>query len=216
MKLGITVASILLFIGIAICTIFILIPKKTGIDEKKSKNANIDGRNKDSEELYKLSDAINATLLDKYNKDLASDTIEEASERISKSLFADDPPIIYGTKNSTSYGYSYATGYLSGAYGKMSYTVPRWDRDPIFIKRNMHNWQRYIQFYLESKSGLMFIKDDAKIGDIAYIKEDDWFYILNQNKEWVDYTSDNYQELWCEIDSEQLINRNSNKGDSQI
>ena len=215
MKLGIITAFILLFIGIAICIIFILIPKKAKTDEKKAKKVMLDDRNKDSGGLYKLSDAINATL-DKYNKDLASDTVEEASERISKSLFADDSPIVYGTKNSTSYGYSYATGYLSGAYGKMSYTVPRWDRDPIFIKRNMHNWQRYIQFYLESKANLTFIKDDAKIGDIAYIKEDDWFYILNQNKEWVDYTSDNYQELWCEIDSEQLINRNSNKGDSQI
>ena len=214
MKLGIITAFILLFIGIAICIIFILIPKKTGIDEKKSKNANIDGRNKDSEELYKLSDAINATLLDKYSKDLASDTIEEASERISKRLFADDPPIIYGTKNSTSYGYSYATGYLSGAYGKMSYTVPRWDRDPIFIKRNMHNWQRYIQFYLESKAGLLFVTADAKIGDIAYIKEDDWFYILDSDGEWVDYTSDNYQELLSHIESSKASN--NNKGDYQI
>ena len=96
----------------------------------------------------------------------------------------------------------------------MSYTVPRWDRDPIFIRRNMHNWQRYIQFYLESKSGLMFIKDDAKIGDIAYIKEDDWFYILDQDEEWVDYTSDNYQELWSHIESSKASN--NNKGDYQI
>ena len=212
MKLGITVASILLFIGIAICIIFILIPKKAKTGEKKAKKVILDDRNKDSEGL--LFDAINATLLDKYSKDLASDTIEEASERISKSLFADDSPIIYGTRNSTSYDYSYATGYLNGAYGKMSYTVPRWDRDPIFIKRNMHNWQRYIQFYLESKTGLTFVKDDAKIGDIAYIKEDDWFYILNSDREWVDYTSDNYQELWSEI--EDFKASNNNKGDSQI
>lgn len=213
MKLSITVASILLFIGIAICIIFIFIPKKARTGEKQAKKVKLDDRNKDSEGLYKLSDAINATL-DKYSKDLASDTIEEASERISKSLFAADSPVIYGTKNSTSYNYSYATGYLNRAYEQMSYTVPRWDRDPIFIRRNMHNWQRYIQFYLESKANLTFIKDDAKIGDIAYIKEDDWFYILDQDEEWVDYTSDNYQELWSHIESSKASN--NNKGDYQI
>ena len=102
MKLGIITAFILLFIGIAICIIFILIPKKAKTSEKKAKKVMLDDRNKDSGGLYKLSDAINATLLDKYSKDLASDTIEEASERISKSLFAADSPVIYGTKNSTS------------------------------------------------------------------------------------------------------------------
>lgn len=214
MKLGITVASILLFIGIVICIIFILIPKKAKTGDKQVKKVKLDDRNKDSGGLYKLSDAINATLLDKYSKDLASDTIKEASERISKNLFSDDSPIICGTGNSASYGYSYATGYLSGAYGKMSYPVPRWDRDPIFIKRNMHNWQQCIQFYLESKADLLFIKDDAKVGDIAYTKEDDWLYILNQDKEWIDYTSDNYQELWSKI--EDFKASNNNKGDYQI
>ena len=198
MKLGIITAFILLFIGIAICIIFILIPKKTGIDEKKSKNANIDGRNNDSEELYKLSDAINATLLDKYSKDLASDTIEEASKRISESLFASN---ICGTRSSTSNNYSHCTGYLNKAYGSDVWTLPRWDRDPNFIRRNMYSWSNYIQFYLTSKDDFDVL-DDVKMGDIAYLKHDDEFYIyLGKDTGWEYYTSDNCLELWEYIEN---------------
>ena len=198
MRLGIITAFILLFIGIAICIIFILIPKKAKTGEKKAKKVMLDDRNKDSGELYKLSDVINATLLDKYSKDLANDTIEEASERISKNLFASN---ICGTRSSTSNNYSHCTGYLNETYRSDVWTLPRWDRDPNFIRRNMHSWSNYIQFYLNSKDDFDVL-DDVKMGDIAYLKHDDEFYIyLGKDAGWEYYTPDNYLKLWEYIEN---------------
>ena len=189
--LELTVGLILLGLGAAVTTILLVtVPKKSNknIVDANLKDSN---RQKTSEEqlLIDTIKELNSTLSHTYTN--ASKKVEKAATGTLSSWY-----------DKNKYNCSYACGYTNNAYGSDVWTIPRWDRDPNFIRRNMHNWSNYIQFYLGSKDDFDVL-DDVKVGNIAYLKNDDEFYIyLGKAFGWESYTSANYLNLWEHIESE--------------
>lgn len=184
--LELTVGLILLGLGAAITIVLLVtVPKKSNKNAVVDVNLKDSNRNKIPEE-QPFIDAIK-----ELNSSL-SDTYKNTSKKIASA--ATGTLGSWYDKNKANC--SYACGYASHAYGSDVWTLPRWDRDPNFIRRNMHNWNYYIQFYLTSKDDFDVL-DDINLGDIAYLKQDDEFYIyLGKDAGWEYYTSDNYLKLW--------------------
>ena len=189
--LELTIGLILLGLGAAI-TIVLLVT----VPKKSNKNVVIDIELEDSNQQKTPEEQL---LIDTI-KDLTSsldDTYKNASKKVEKAATG----TLSSWYNKNNYNYSIACGYNNQAYGSNVWTLPRWDKDPNFIKRNMHNWGKYIQFYLTSKDDFDVL-DDINLGDIAYLKQDDEFYIyLGKDVGWEYYTSDNYLKLWEHIEN---------------
>ena len=188
--LELTVGLILLGLGAAITTVLLV-----AVPKKSNKNV-VDVELKDSNQQKTSEEQLLIDTIKELNSSLA-DTCKNASEKVEKA--ATDTLSSWYNKNRYDYSTSYR--YNNHACGSDVWTLPRWDRDPNFIRRNMHNWSNYIQLYLSSKDDFDVL-DDIKMGDIAYLKQDDEFYIyLGKNAGWEYYTSDNYLKLWEYIES---------------
>lgn len=189
--LELTIGLILLGLGAAITTILLVtVPKKS------NKNVVVDVELEDSNQEKTPEEQL---LIDSI-KELTSslgDTYKNASKKVEKTATG----TLSSWYDKNKYDYSIAYGYNNHAYGSDVWTLPRWDKDPNFIRRNMHSWGRYIQFYLTSKDDFDVL-DDINLGDIAYLKQDDEFYIyLGKDVGWEYYTSDNYLKLWEHIEN---------------
>ena len=189
--LELTIGLILLGLGAAITTVLLVI-----VPKKSNKNVVVDVTLEDSNkqktpEERLLTDAI------KELTSILDDTYKNASKKIEKAATG----TLSSWYDENKYNCSYACGYNNHAHGSDVWTLPRWDRDPNFIRRNMHSWGKYIQFYLTSKDDFDVL-DDIKMGDIAYLKHDNEFYIyLGKDAGWEYYTPDNYLKLWEHIEN---------------
>ena len=186
-----TIGLILLGLGAAITTILLVtVPKRS------NKNVVVDVELKDSNQEKTPEEQL---LIDSI-KELTSslgDTYKNTFKKVEKAATG----TLSSCYDKNKYDYSIAYGYNNHAYGSDVWTLPRWDREPNFIRRNMHSWGKYIQFYLTSKDDFDVL-DDINLGDIAYLKQDDEFYIyLGKDAGWEYYTSDNYLKLWEYIES---------------
>ena len=186
-----TIGLILLGLGAAITTVLLItVPKKS------NKNVVVDVELEDSNQ-QKIPEE---QLLIDATKELTSsldDTYKNASKKVEKAATG----TLSSWYDKDKYNCSFAYGYNNHACGSGVWTLPRWDKDPNFIRRNMHSWGRYIQFYLTSKDDFDLL-DDIHLGDIAYLTHDDEFYIyLGKDAGWEYYTSDNYSKLWEYIEN---------------
>ena len=190
--LELTIGLILLGLGAAV-TIFLLIT----VPKKSNKNV-VDVNLKDSNQQKTPEEQLIVETIKELNSSL-DDTYKNASKKVKTA--ATSTGILSSWYDKNKYDCSYACGYTNHAYGSDVWTLPRWDRDPDFIRRNMHSWGNYIQFYLGSKDDFDVL-DDIKMGDIAYLRYDDEFYIyLGKDFGWESYTSDNYLKLWERIEN---------------